>query len=512
MTGIFGPSLGSGGSGSGAKAAYVPDATTGSAAEINAIRDAMIASGAMAPPALPTTPLASGLIADWRFSEGSGTTVADQTGTYGIDLTAAATPNTAWAAHGVTLSGGAVQTPSITGARTIVTLYRAPTDENNYFLQAGPVADNQGPYGRSVMGTENNWLGQGYGVAPVHARSDGQYAWTMITGGWRLYVRELAANTNGIVTFGSRGSATTNRCSKLDLAWAAVYDRPLSDAERTDLFNFARGLSASRGFYIATADCPTQADHIILMGQSNADGRALLTDLAAGDQSRTYARTKIAKGGIDAGPKSYATMALGSNHSDNATMFGLEVPLANMREDTAGAAPLYIRKAARGGTYLAPSSDTNVAAGATWSTQETVSGSATLWLAVAGHYYAMANALEAGVGLNLKGVIWFQGEQDALQASTADVWGAGMTNLIAAHDAHLATPNVPWLIARIYESPPDNAAAYATVRTAQAAAASALGARGVLIDTDAMAHGDYVHLNAAGMQNLATQVAAHLWP
>ena len=52
----------------------------------------LAAMGRSAPIALPDT----GLLADWRFEEGSGTTVADQTGSHTIDLTAAASPNTTW--------------------------------------------------------------------------------------------------------------------------------------------------------------------------------------------------------------------------------------------------------------------------------------------------------------------------------------------------------------------------------------------------------------------------------
>lgn len=460
----------------------------------------------------PSAPPSDGLIADWRFSEGSGTTVADETGIYDIDLTDPTTPNATWAAHGITTANGLVQTPTITGARTIVHLYRVPTDEDAKFLQSGPVASNQGPYGRSVPATESHWLAQGHGISTVISRADGQYAWSMTSGGWRLYIRELAASTDGIIGFGGRVGTTTTRYTEMKMAWGAVYNKTLSAAERAELFSFARGLGIDRGFYIASADCPTQADEILLMGQSNADGRGYITDLSAPDQARTYSQTKISLSGLGGGSKVFADLVLGSNHSNTgATRFGLEIPIANAREDASGSRPLYVRKMATGGTYLAPSTDINVSAGATWSTDEVVGVGASVWLAMAYYQYSMADALDDGIGLDVKGIIWFQGEQDALQSSTADVWETEMTDLIAAFDTYLALSDAHWHIARIFENPPDDATAYATVRTAQAAVVTALGARGTLYDTDSLLHGDYVHLSSTGLSDLADDMAANIW-
>jgi|GEM_PF-3466590 len=464
------------------------------------------------PIAYAPAPPSDGLIADWRFAEGSGMTVADETGTYEIDLTSAPTPNVSWESHGVTTASGAVETPSMTGVRTIVQLYRVPTDQTNKFLQAGPVAGNQGPYGRSVVSAEGNWLGQGFGVFPVFSRTDGQYAWPMTSGGWRLYIRELVADTDGIITFGSRTGSTSNRYTEMKMAWGAVYDRVLSDAERAEIYSFARGLSAGRGIYIDAADCPTQVDYLLLMGQSNADGRGYITDLSEGDQARSYSETKISLSTVGIGNKTFDSLVLGSNHSNaDSTRFGAEIPIANAREDTTGSRPLYIRKSAKGGTYLAPSTDANVSAGSTWSTEEAVGATASFWLAVAGHYYVMADALDNGIGLDIRGLIWFQGEEDAQHTSTANVWEAQMNALISELDAHLGISDYPIQLARIYESSADDATAYATVRAAQAAVVTGLGARATLIDTDSMAHGDYVHLDADGLVDLANDVADQIW-
>lgn len=471
-------------------------------------------SGGSGAPMYALAPPSDGLIADWRFAEGSGTTAFDETGTFDIDLTVAPSPNVAWAPHGLTTTNGAVQTPSMTGVRTIVQLHRVPRDEVNKFLQAGPVADNQGPFGRSVQIGEKNWVGQGYGVFPVFARSDGQYAWSMATGGWRLYIREIATNTTGKVTFGSRGAATTNRYTEMKMAWAAVYDKVLSPSERETLYSFARGVATGRGIYIDAEDCPIQVDHLMLMGQSNADGRGYIASLSAGDQARTYAHTKIYLAGLGVGTtKSYSDLVLGSNHNRLAAdRFGPEIPIANLREDTAGARDLYITKVAQGGTYLAPESDANVAAGTTFSTETAVGINPSFWTGVlANLYYGIADALDDGIGLDLRGLVWFQGEQDALQSSTADVWEVQMSAIIAQLDTHLGTSDYPVLLARIFETPPDDATSYATIRAAQVAVVAGLGARGTLIDTDSMSRGDYVHLNASGLVDFGINVVDAIW-
>jgi len=476
----------------------------------------LVAMGRSGPIALPDV----GLLADWRFEEGSGSTVADQTGSHAIDLTAAASPNTAWQAYGLSADNGAVQTPVITGVRTVAMLYRANAGTGG-FHHSGPVATNKGILGSAANGaslqlTDTIHIAKGAGIARAYRRDDtGSGAFTLNTGGWQVVFREMASSASGYLTFGGRGRTTTNRNTAFDLGWAGVYDRALDDTDRARIFAFCRSLLRARGGgnYVAFADCPIQADALILWGQSNADGRALIADLSASDQARTYSEAYILQNEFLNATTAFATLDLGTNHCDGGSgYFGAEVIWANLRQDTPTGRDLYIEKTARGSSFLAPSSDANVATGASWSEGELETNAGWWRSALHNHYLAIADALEAGVGLNWRGVVWWQGEQDAMFTSTADVHQAELTAMVASFDAHTGLDSVPWVIVQTKETPPTNASAETTVRTAQSTVVNALGARATLIDASGYGvGGDGLHLNATGMQGLAASVYATLF-
>ena len=460
-----------------------------------------------------------GLIADWRFDEGSGTTVADQTGGFGIDLTAAASPNTSWQTHGLSADNGAVQTPVIAGVRTIAMLYRTNAGTGG-FHHSGPVATNKGVLGSAANGaslqlTDTIHIAKGSGIARAFRRDDtGSGAFSLNTGGWQVVFRQMAADATGYLTFGGRGGTTTNRNTEFDLGWAGVYDRPLDDGDRAKVFAFCRSLLRARGGgnYVAFADCPIQADALILWGQSNADGRALIADLSAPDQARTYPEAFILQNEFLNTTTAFSTLDLGLNHCDGgAGYFGPEVIWANLHQDTPTGRDLFIEKTARGSSFLAPSSDANVATGASWSEAELETNAGWWRSALQNHYRGMSDALEAGIGLNWRGVVWWQGEQDALFASTAAAHQGELSALIAAFDAHTGLGVVPWVIVQTKETPPPDAAAEATVRGAQAAVVTAMGARATLIDAAGYAvGGDGVHLTASGMAGVAGAIYATL--
>lgn len=463
--------------------------------------------------ALPVT----GLLSDWRFEEGSGDIVADQTGNHGIDLTLAANPNTAWQSHGLSANNGAVQTLVIAGVRTIAMLYRTNTGTGG-FHHSGPIATNKGILGSAANGatlqlTDTIHIAKGSGVAKAYRRDDtGSGAFTLNTGGWQVVFRELATSAAGYLTFGGRGGTTTNRNASFDLGWAGVYDRALDDSDRSSIFNFCRSLLRARGGdnYVAFADCPTQADALILWGQSNADGRALIADLSAPDQVRTYSEAFILQNEFLSTTTSFAALDLGGNHCDGgASYFGPEVIWANLRQDSPTGRDLYVEKTARGSAFMAPSSDANVATGASWSEGELETNAGWWRSALKNHYAAISDALEAGIGLNWRGVVWWQGEQDALYTSTADAHLAELTALIASFDVHTGFESVPWVIVQTKQTPPPDAAAEATVRAAQASVAEAMGARATLVDAGGYpVGGDGVHLTATGMAGIAGSLYA----
>lgn len=446
----------------------------------------------------------TGKIAEWRFEDGSGTTATDETGTYDIDLTEAPTPNTAWETFGISANSGAIETPSMTNVRTVVMLYRVEQGGTG-FHYSGPAATNGGPIGTAISSADQAWIGQGFGVGTVPHRSDGAAAYWLVSGQWRLLFHEISAATTGFLTFGSRGNSTLNRFTTFEMAWGVVYNTTLTEAARSTIYKAARYIARERSFNLDFQDISAKADMLWLWGQSNADGRGLISDLSAEDQGRTYDDVFIRQDGTSASGGGWSGLVLGSNHNDNSTtQFGAEIPWANSREDNPTGRDLYILKCAEGGMYLAPTSDPNVST--SYSTEEPKSSTG-FWRGVMEqYYYAIADALSSSVGLELKAFIAYQGEQDALQSSTADVWGTQFGLVVSEMEEHTGLSGFPVYVARIRDSAPPDATAYATVRAEQTSAVSTLGSRATLVDVDSYSFGDSLHLDATGMVSFADYI------
>lgn len=452
-----------------------------------------------------------GLIADWRFADGSGTTVTDETGTYDIDLTEATDAAATWETYGV--NAAAIETPVITNVRTTVMLYRIPADETSAFHLSGPVATNAGIYGTSTSNL-NCHIGQGYGVGSVPDRGDGEGGYWLTAGGWRLLIVEQPVATTGFQTFGSRGNSTSNRFTDFRMAWGAVYDRVLTDTDRAALYSFARSIARDRSISLDFRDLSAKADMLWLWGQSNADGRGLIADLPAPDQARTYDDVYISQDDVSisaAAQGAFDLLSLGSNHNENSsTQFGAEVPWANNREDNPTGRPLYILKNARGSTGIAPKSLSGDPV--SYSTQES-EVTAGFWNGLLRHYYyAISNALENNVGLDLKAFVAFQGEQDAQNTTLANVWEANFNLIVDKLELHTGLSGFPIYVTRIRDDSPPDATALAIVRAAQEDVVSTLGARASLVDVDSYDYNatDDIHLTADGIVSYGDFIWADL--
>jgi len=451
---------------------------------------------------------ADGLIAEWRFAEGSGNTVADAVGTAHINLALPTDPNVTWTSKGVLLASGLVQTPSIAGARTIAQLYRVGRGEVDKFLQSAGAGSGNGALTSNVGPTQGEvWIGSGSGVRNVRRRLDtGADAFALNRGGWVLLFREMPAAYTTIVGLGGRHSTTTSRCADFEIAWAGVWNRVLTADERTQTYNAVRQrIATPRGIYLDARDCPAQADCVLLWGQSNADGRAVISGLSSGDQARDFTRVYIepATSSVRGTPPP-ALLDLGVNQTITSpgTQFGPEMGIGWRREDAAPGRDLYICKTAQGGTYLAPSSvGGSVTVSNTWHPGEVVTSSL-MHRALAADWYDTEQALlSQGIGPNLRALCWMQGEQDAVQQTAADAYQAALQALYDDVRLYTSYPSLPIVVARIRGLDPSGTYA-ATVRAAQAAFVAANSAA-VLVDTDGMVMAcDNVHYNAAGMKAL----------
>lgn len=454
-----------------------------------------------------------GMLAEWLFAEGSGTTVADSVaGAYPINLNLPTNPNYTWTPRGVSLAAGMVQTPNIAGVRTVVFLYKIARGDTGV-ITCGGASNTTFWTGQFVMiAPEKAHIGYGAGVKPVRHRANtagsvtGESAFQVGRGGWALGFREYAAATGATpLSFGGRYNLTTSRATTLELAAAWVYNDQLTDLERTQIYDHVRAWALPRGIYLDYRDCPVQADAMLIWGQSNAVGRSPISGLSAPDQAQTYSRVLIEPCNYATrGTPPAATLALGTNQTltNPATAFGPEIGAALLREADTAAKPLYIVKTSEGSTYLAPASvGAPVATSNTW--HPTTDAPASVYHnAITRDWPDIEqSALNAGIGLRLRGVLWVQGEQDAILAVAAAAYQTSLAALIADSRVYSGYPDLPFAIVRI-----SYVQTYvADVRAAMDAVIAADPTRVFLVDTDGLTFFDGVHYDAPSMKTVGAR-------
>lgn len=457
-----------------------------------------------------------GMLFEYRFAEGSGTTVADSlNGTYPINLNTPMTPNYTWTSKGVSLASGLIQTPSITGLRTFAMLYKVTRNEaSSGFIISGGAAGSGSGWLAGTLPTEAAEPGARiymHGASlPIRRRTDnGDVAKRINRGGYVLVFRRHAAAYTGVLGLGGRHSTTTGRCASFEVVWAGGWNDVLTDAEVAQIGDSLRPLAKARGVYIHAADCPAQADCALLWGQSNADGRALLTDLALAE--RTYASTATyiepANSGTRATPPD-ALLVMGTNQiiTSPSTQFGPEYGIAKRRDASGLSRTLRISKTAQGSTYIAPSSvGAPVTNTTTWAPGETATSSL-YHNALHDWFDTEQRLLLDGIGPNLRALFWMQGEQDATSTVAAPDSATHQGYIQALYDdvkTYTGLTSLKMVVGRIRDQDPSmNATAKAAVRAGQAAFVAA-NADCTLIDTDTFSlKADNVHYNGAGQTSL----------
>ncbi len=458
--------------------------------------------------------LTSGLISEWRFGEGGGNSVNDEIGSNDINLTTPTNPNVTWAQCGVSLVSGLVQTPSIAGARTIVLMYRS--NITNGFSISGGSSSASGQNAGSVNPVDVWHIGQGNGVIPSFHDADGTDAWLMTSGGWRVMFRELDQAYTSIFGFGGQHSSIANRCTSFELAWAGVYDDQLTAHERGLIYRELRKLAVERGFYIDRRDCPTKATGVYLWGQSNAEGRGNISLVEAADpgltpaeQAYIYQRTYIAASDTVGAPdNSMALLQLGVNQqADGSSILGqcgAEFKLgADWEASKAGR--LYISKTTHGGVYLAGSADgpgNPAASNVTWSEDEERAGGL-FYKALGGWHQQNADLLNNGIGVEMVGLAWMQGESDGNDDAYAAAYAANLQSFYDTARLLVGYPSLKIAVGRIRLTNGGSASQIELrARQAEFVLNNALTCA-PLIDTDSFPlRNDGLHYNADGVRML----------
>lgn len=456
------------------------------------------------------------ILAEWHFREGTGTQTGDIRNANHIVFDSAfqsafSAPAPQWTRRGLTFENGMIHTPSIPGIRTVAWLYRVKRNDTGGWLMS--VAGGGGLPNSLVFAGADWRVGGGNGVAPLQFRAGvGDATYRLNRGGWVLVFDQLAAAQTSRIGFGGLFASTANRCSEYEIAWAACWSDTLTDADRSQVYEGVRKIAADKGIFLDWRDCPVTADCVLLWGQSNAEGQALITDLSAADQARKVQRNVLIKPASTTA-NAYASpefLVLGENQqlTAPATRFGPEIGAAWAHEDadTARVRTLLIEKFGVGSTYLAPSTvGPPVQPAISWNPAE-IATSGLFWFGLRNWWDLEQRLLQQGIGPRLRALWWMQGEQDATGTTFSATYQANLQSLwdnLKTYTSYQSGTKA--IIARIRDLDPTmNVTAKATVRAAQAAFVTANTASATLIDTDTfpLSSTDNVHYTAAGQKSL----------
>lgn len=471
--------------------------------------------GVVPVPDLPRT----GMISEYRFAEGSGTTVADSHGAYPINLALPTTPNYTWSARGVSLAAGLIQTPSLPGVRTVAIFYKTTRNSTPGFLISGGSSSGAGTLQDSGTAAFNYWFGGGWGVHPLRRRaSDSTAHFEQNRGGYGVLFQEFNTAYTTALGLGGRHSTTTSRCDGFEIVAAAVWSTTLSDADRAQVYAHWRQTGRNRAVYLNWRDCPTTAKAIILAGESTADGRSKITELTAPEQAQDFTYPKIMVSNGSTFPAAFATFDLGVNQQVTAptTDFGPEVGMAQSIETAA--ISTYIIKLGKGSTFLSlpdAKAVNNPTTVSSWNAECLPAG--LLWNNMTRELYdADQVSRAAGIGLDVRGIQYLIGLNDAQDVlytgNSAATYQGYIQALYDAIQTYTGLTGLKVHMPRAHpHDPSSNATALAQVRQAQADFITALGSLGQLQDTDALGRvADLVHFNGAASKTIGAAGYAFL--
>lgn len=236
---------------------------------------------------------------------------------------------------------------------------------------------------------------------------------------------------------------------------------------------------------------PVAYDTVILAGQSNAKGNALLADLSAPYNAAYPGVMFYNSTSIDHRSRVWGPLGPVTNVSGYG--FGCEVSLGRDLDADAGWPNVAIYKCAQGSTSLA----------ANWNP----AGPGRNWSEITDVYDRAVNALpNVGDSLNVRAFVWIQGESDTTLLADSLAYQANLTAFVAAVRTKWGA-GLPFWIVRL--TTPNSFGAYEdNVIAAQNAVAAADPDVYIIAPTSPLPDG--VHFSAAALVQLGQNLAADI--
>lgn len=483
-----------------------------------------VALAARAPKNLPTT----GLLAEWLFDEVDGATVDNviNPGTYDIDLEAPASPDPSWkrTASGFEGKNLVVQTPVVTGYRTIAYLARVGFNDNGSFILNAGASNGSGILGPTIPTTWTVHVGNGYNVHPAFkqeaAPNAGNGAIELNRGGWVLVFVELDQAYTQKIGFLGRFDDTAYRTLDGGLRWAAAWSGVLDADDRQQTYDSVAEWAARHGVILKYTS-GRLVDGVWVTGESTAESFAPTSGLSAADQAARFPTVKILPAYGAAHWRTSAELVLGVNQTANpaqvAIGHGPEIGLALAKRAAAATSEreMWIGKMAQGSTFLTPSNGLSLpngvaSAAQSWNPVEWRFADSFLFAAGVSHFYRWEqDARLQGVGIEVKLIEWLIGLNDVClipslipDDATYQGW---LQDFYDQFMLYTGLSNVKVHLPRAHTRDPSyNATTGPRVRAGQAAFEAANPTLVQMMDTDTLpVIADNVHFTAAAQKTIA---------
>lgn len=285
------------------------------------------------------------------------------------------------------------------------------------------------------------------------------------------------------------------RCRSLGITWKVVVlclAMPASVNAVADLYGGGAANGLAQAFQLrdsdATATSVQDVKVFLLGGQSNMAGVGLNNDLPA-PYNAPQAAVNFWNG---------AWVPTAPGFGNQSTQFGPEIMFARMLSNALQGADVRLVKYGVSGSNLAV--QWNPATGPLYAAFRAKVNA------------ALADLSARGLNYRVEGMIWMQGESDALNAAYADSYAANLSNLIATVRSEFGSPDMPFVMGRIlpyFDSTPPGG--NAIVRAAQVAVGTAhTNVTWFNTDTCQMASYNSGHYDAVGQLDLGGLFAHHM--
>mgnify|MGYP001598118179 FL=1 len=258
----------------------------------------------------------------------------------------------------------------------------------------------------------------------------------------------------------------------------------------------------------------TEVDVFIVMGQSNGDGKADYANLSTEIKDIPRSDILIHSASLENDgsyiPGSWQVIDPGVNTSVQGGKFGPELGMAdtingyvnNPTEDPDFNKPVYILKFTKGGMSLAVEWDSEHADNIAYQGMIKTFDDGRSQIVDDGHIY------------NIRGVIWYQGESDAITQTYAESYQSNFVSLINDIRVKLNSPNLPFVAVKVGAGP-TKTGDFPYIDTVRSAIQNVADDENVdNVDTlDALDYtfrSDDVHLNSDGMYQLGIDSVSKL--